>query len=170
MQLFIHVLDTCSWFWSPHIFKEEIEQTSSAYLLSIHLIQVRNYLQATGDSYMGNAYQAISNHITDQIHILPVLEQFEEMIRKSAETSSSINQFSIQTAKCKKILLSSKGKQTQFYKEENNKVTWSVEFILLNDIQITEDMSSHRFIFISTIATPIPKSNFTNFEGQHGIL
>ena len=50
-----------------------MEQPSSAYyLLSIHLIQVRNYLQATGDSYMGNAYQAISNHIIDQIHILPV--------------------------------------------------------------------------------------------------
>ena len=79
MQLFIHVLDTCSWFWSPHILKEEIKQASSAYLLSIHLIQVRNYLQATGDSY--NAYQAISNHITDQIHILPVSEQFEVILK-----------------------------------------------------------------------------------------
>ena len=76
-----------------------MEQPSSAYyLLSIHLIQVRNYLQATGDSYMGNAYQAISNHIIDQIHILPVLEHFEVII-KSAETSSSINQFSIQKVK-----------------------------------------------------------------------
>ena len=81
MQLFIHVLDTCSWFWSRHIFKEEIEQASSAYLLSIHLIQVRNYLQATGDSYMSNAYQAISNRINDQIHILPVLEQFEVILK-----------------------------------------------------------------------------------------
>ena len=67
-------------------------------------------------------------------------------------------------------MLSSKGKQTQFYKEENIKVTWSVEFILLNDIQITKDMMSQRFIFISKIATPIPKSNFTNFEGQHRTL
>ena len=81
MQLFIHILDTCSWFWGPRIFKEDIEQASSAYLLSIHLIQVRNYLQATGDSYMGNAYKAISNHITDQIHILPVLEQFEVILK-----------------------------------------------------------------------------------------
>ena len=81
MSLSIRVLDTCSWFWSPHIFKEEIEQASPAYLLSIHLIQVRNYLQATGDSYMGNAYQAIGNHITEQIHILPVLEQFEVILK-----------------------------------------------------------------------------------------
>ena len=77
MQLFIHVLDTCTWFWSPHKFKEEIKQASPAYLLSIHLIQVINYLQATGDFCMGNAYQAISNHITDQIHILPVLKQLK---------------------------------------------------------------------------------------------
>ena len=109
MQLSTHVLDTCSWFWSSHIFKKEMEQASSAYyLLSVHLLQVRNYLQATGDSYMGNAYQAISNHIIDQIHILPVLEQFEVII-KSAETSSSIYQFSIQKAKYKKIMYVARG-------------------------------------------------------------
>ena len=65
-------------------------------------------------------------------------------------------------------MLSSTGKQTNSQKK--NKVTWSVEFILLNDIQITIDKSSQRFIFISKIAPPIPKSDFTNFEGQHGIL
>ena len=63
-------------------------------------------------------------------------------------------------------MLSSTVKQTNSQK----KVTWSVEFILLNDIQITKDMSSQRFIFISKIAPPIPKSDFTNFEGQHGLL
>ena len=59
-------------------------------------------------------------------------------------------------------MLSSMGKQTN---SQKNKVTWSVEFILSNDIQITKDMSSQRFIFISKIATPIPKNDFNNFEG-----
>ena len=115
---------------------------------------------------MGNAYEAI-NHNTDNVRN-PHFACVRTIWINHTKYRYIISHKSIQCTRGQiyEIMYQVKpGERNQSLPGRNNKTTSLVEFILLNDIQITKDTSFQRLFFISKTATPNP--TFTNFKARH---